>query len=162
MSSAVVDDFLDDADGVLGAAYFPDQIAAAAAAAAWAAQAQAWDGIPTPFGELDPARLSHPGRVDLLVALERQRAWIDAQQQRLLAVMATDPHPGLAPCEALDKHWVREDVACALRLSALTASTRLRPAAPGHRTRAPPARHPHPAAPRVNQPAPRPRPGRGR
>jgi len=39
---------------------------------------------------LDPHSLSAAGRVDLLVALERQAAWIAAQQQRVLASMAVD------------------------------------------------------------------------
>ncbi|HEY8828518.1 MAG TPA: DUF222 domain-containing protein, partial [Jatrophihabitantaceae bacterium] len=41
-----------------------------------------------------------------------------------LAVMAEEPVVK-TPLDELDKHWVREDVACALRLSAGTASYRL-------------------------------------
>ncbi|HEY3715105.1 MAG TPA: DUF222 domain-containing protein [Jatrophihabitantaceae bacterium] len=66
---------------------------------------------------LDPDGLSAAGRVDLLVALERQAAWVAAQQQRVLARMAVD--------SADERNWVREDVACALRLSGLTAQRRL-------------------------------------
>src|SRR5947199_8250194 len=66
---------------------------------------------------LDPDVLPAAGRVDLLVALERQAAMIAAQQQRVLARMAVD--------EADDRGWVREDVACALRLSGMTAARRL-------------------------------------
>src|SRR2546423_14415651 len=66
---------------------------------------------------LDPDVLSAAGRVDALVALEQQAAWIAAQQQRVLASMAVG--------EADDRNWVREDVACALRLSGLTAQRRL-------------------------------------
>jgi hypothetical protein len=42
------------------------------------------------LSSLDPNRLSAAGRVDLLVALERQAAAIAAQQQRVLASMAVD------------------------------------------------------------------------
>jgi hypothetical protein len=66
---------------------------------------------------LDPAVLSAAGRVDLLVALERQAAWVAAQQQRVLARMAVD--------QSDERNWVREDVACALRLSGMTARRRL-------------------------------------
>jgi hypothetical protein len=66
---------------------------------------------------LDPAGLSAAGRVDLLVALERQAAMIAAQQQRVLARMAVD--------QSDDRNWVREDVACALRMSGMTARRRL-------------------------------------
>jgi hypothetical protein len=66
---------------------------------------------------LDPAGLSAAGRVDLLVALERQAAMIAAQQQRVLARMAVE--------QSDDRNWVREDVACALRMSGMTARRRL-------------------------------------
>src|SRR4051794_32506948 len=59
---------------------------------------------------LDPAALSAAGRVDALVALERQAALVAGLQQRVLASMAVD-----------DSGWVREDVACALRLSGMVA-----------------------------------------
>jgi hypothetical protein len=62
---------------------------------------------------LDPGGLSAAGRVDLLVALERQAAWVAAQQQRVLARMAAD--------SADERNWVREDVACALRLDCRAA-----------------------------------------
>jgi hypothetical protein len=66
---------------------------------------------------LDPGSLSAAGRVDLLVALERQAAWIAAQQQRVLARMAV--------AQSDERNWVREDVACALRMSGMTAARRL-------------------------------------
>jgi len=75
---------------------------------------------------LDPAALSAAGRVDLLVALERQAAWIAAAQQRVLASMAADP---AAVSKGSDRNWAREDVACALRLSGMTAQRRLTVAA---------------------------------
>jgi hypothetical protein len=66
---------------------------------------------------LDPGSLSAAGRADMLVALERQAAWVAAQQQRVLARMAVD--------QSDDRGWVREDVACALRMSGMTAARRL-------------------------------------
>jgi hypothetical protein len=66
---------------------------------------------------LDPTALSAAGRVDMLVALERQAALIAAQQQRVLARMAVE--------QSDDRNWVREDVACALRMSGRTAARRL-------------------------------------
>jgi hypothetical protein len=66
---------------------------------------------------LDPDALSAAGRVDLLVALERQAALIAAQQQRVLARMAVE--------QSDERNWVREDVACALRMSGRTAARRL-------------------------------------
>jgi hypothetical protein len=43
---------------------------------------------------LDPAALSHAGRVDLLVALERHAAWLAAVQQQVFAALAADPAGG--------------------------------------------------------------------
>jgi hypothetical protein len=107
-----------DVPEVLDAARSPDQVAA------WARTAPPWDALTTPFGEVRPSALSQAGRVDLLVALERQRSWIDAQQQHLLAVMAADPIQADAQ-QALDKRWVCEEVACALRVAPVTAAARL-------------------------------------
>jgi hypothetical protein len=74
---------------------------------------------------LDPATLSHGGRVDLLVAIQHQQAWLAARQQRVLAAMAEHPHDAADPFDRTGASWVREDVACALRLSAVTAQSRL-------------------------------------
>jgi hypothetical protein len=63
--------------------------------------------------------------VELLGAIARQRARLDAQEQRLLHAMHTDPVPNLDGSDATDKQWVREDVACALRISPATARARL-------------------------------------
>jgi len=106
----------------LDVGWAPDQVAA------WAAQADFGDGMWTPFGPLDPAVLSRAGRLDLLIGWERTRAWIDAQQQSLLAALADDPD--FAPtADPTARHWVREEVACALRLSPQTAAARLADAA---------------------------------
>ena len=87
-------------------------------------QAAAWLAVEAPGPDavaalslLDPAGLSHGGRVDALVALERHLAWLAGMQAQVLAVMAAD--------DPSEDRWVREEVGCALRLSALTAQRRL-------------------------------------
>jgi Domain of unknown function (DUF222)/HNH endonuclease len=74
---------------------------------------------------LDPSALSHAGRVDLLVALERHAAWLAAVQQQVLAAMAADPVAAADPVDRTGRAWVREDVSCALHLSGITAQRRL-------------------------------------
>jgi Domain of unknown function (DUF222) len=74
---------------------------------------------------LDPAALTHAGRVDLLVALERHAAWLAGVQQHVLASMAADPAAVADPVDRTGRAWVREDVSCALRLSGVTAQRRL-------------------------------------
>ena len=71
----------------------------------------------------------HAGRVEQLLLLRRLRAGLDAVEQRVLAEMAADPVPNLDGTPGLDKQWVREDVACALRVSPGTAAGRLAQAA---------------------------------
>ncbi len=89
----------------------PDQ------AAAWlAAEAPGADAVAA-LSLLDPAGLSRGGRVDALVAIEQHLAWLSGMQQRVLAVMAAD--------DTTEDRWVREEVGCALRLSAVTAQRRL-------------------------------------
>ncbi len=87
-------------------------------------QAAAWLAVEAPGPDavaglslLDPGVLSHGGRVDVLVALERQLAWLAGVQAQVLAAMAAD--------DGSADRWVREEVGCALRLSALTAQRRL-------------------------------------
>ncbi len=74
---------------------------------------------------LDPHRLSETGRVDALIAWEKLLAWTHAQQLKLLAVMAGRSVQAAASFDAIDKNWVREDVATALRLSGAAATDRL-------------------------------------
>ena len=74
--------------------------------------------------------LDHAGRVEHLAAIATMRAGLDAHQTRLLAVMAADPDPYRdGTNEALSKEWVREDVACALRVASSTAGAMLHTAA---------------------------------
>ena len=70
--------------------------------------------------------LDHAARIDELVSLQRQRAAIDAAEQRLLAVIDADPATDPEHREViLDKGFVREEVACALRIAFGTAQSRL-------------------------------------
>jgi hypothetical protein len=73
---------------------------------------------------LDPRRMSPEGRVDLLAALDRHVSMFHALTDRVLAVMADDPAMPI-PAGERDKEWVREEVACALRLSTGHAANRL-------------------------------------
>ncbi len=100
--------------GLLDALSCPDDVAAALAV-----------GLPGPNGAaalaaVDPQRLSDAGRIDLLVALGRQIASLQAARQRALAAItehAGDPRrDGVDAVERLRRGWVREDVACALRV----------------------------------------------
>ncbi|MEO3756649.1 DUF222 domain-containing protein, partial [Streptomyces sp. B6B3] len=71
--------------------------------------------------------LGAAGRIDALRALERHGEWIQALQVRVLAALEADPvpfAPGHRDAEA-DLATTVDEVACALRLSAVTASARL-------------------------------------
>ena len=103
---------------VLDAQLVPDDVAA------WACSVTPGSAVIAPLLVLDPRRLSPEGRVDALAAMERQLGWWQARQHRLLAVMAEEPVMP-TPLGEVAKDWVREDVACALRLSTNTASSRL-------------------------------------
>ena len=103
---------------LLDADLVPDDVAA------WAASITPGTAPIRPLAHVNMRRLSYAGRVDALTALDRHICWLQAQQHRLLALMAAEPVvPG--PAGELDKGWVREDVAAALRLSGQTAADRL-------------------------------------
>jgi len=55
--------------------------------AAWAAVTPPSGAVVAPLLAVDPARLDAAGRVDLLIALERQVALLQAAQQRVLAAL---------------------------------------------------------------------------
>ncbi|MEO3751823.1 DUF222 domain-containing protein [Streptomyces sp. B6B3] len=76
--------------------------------------------------------LSPAGRIDALRALERHLEWIQALQVRMLAALDADPVPAFGPDRsdaAADWDATVEEVACALRLSAVSAAARLADAA---------------------------------
>ncbi|MGH8862900.1 MAG: DUF222 domain-containing protein, partial [Jatrophihabitantaceae bacterium] len=96
-------------------------------AAHWAGVAPLTEGVLTPFGVIDPQRLSQDGCLDLLVGLERVKAWADAQQARVLARLAARPDPAPAPARDRDlaaQLSMREEVACALRWTFAAAAER--------------------------------------
>jgi hypothetical protein len=103
---------------VMDADLFPDDVAA------WAASITPGSAVATPMVVLDPRRLSHEGRIDLLVALGKHVALFQALEDETLAVMAEDPAVA-TPAGERDKDWTREQVACALRLSFGHAANRL-------------------------------------
>jgi len=75
--------------------------------------------IMDPLG-VAPEDLSYDERLSLLAAIEHDRAALDAQQQRTLALLAAD-----GGADAVEKHWVREEVAAVLRLAPVTAGIKL-------------------------------------
>ncbi|PZS25661.1 MAG: HNH endonuclease [Pseudonocardiales bacterium] len=103
---------------VMDAAACPDDVVA------WAATVTPGSAPTTPLAVIDPRRLSHEGLVDFIAACERHVSWFLAMQYEALAVMAEDPTVPTLPGER-DKDWVREEVACALKLSFNTAAGRL-------------------------------------
>jgi len=84
--------------------------------AVWAASARPGAHAVTALSVVDAWSVPAEARIDLLVALERQIAWLHAAQQRVLTSVA-------GPSDA--DRWAREDVSCALRLSSVTAADRL-------------------------------------
>jgi uncharacterized protein DUF222 len=83
-------------------------------------------GVAWPVSELDNYELlGHAARVESLAVIQRLRAQLDAREQVLLHAMHADPVPNIDGSAAVDKQWVREDVACAKRVSPQTAGLRL-------------------------------------
>lgn len=80
---------------------------------------------------LDAEKLSYSGRIDALKALERHMAWMQGLQARLLAALDADTDGNQNP-EAGREWWahdfdfVVDEVACALKLSSISAGDRLR------------------------------------
>jgi hypothetical protein len=90
--------------------------------ASWAATVAPGADVIGPLSAVDPARLDGPARIDLLIGLERQIAWLQATQQHVLA--ALDGHAlDWAGTESID--YTREQVGAALRLAPGTAAARL-------------------------------------
>lgn len=91
--------------------------------AAWAATTTPGADAVSPLAAVDPNRLDGPAQIDLLVALERQMAWLAVAQQRVLACLdgrALD----WSGTESID--YTQEQVGAALRLAPGTATARLR------------------------------------
>ncbi|MDQ2839198.1 MAG: HNH endonuclease [Actinomycetota bacterium] len=69
------------------------------------------------LGATDFSQLDASQRVDALLALERQRAWLDSLQQELLSLIKGQDSSG--------KHWCVEEIGAALRLSGGVARSKL-------------------------------------
>ena len=85
-------------------------------------------GVSDTSSRPDYAAMSHEARVAELSAMQARRARLDAQEIALLHAMAQDALPNADGSGALDKMWVREDVACVLRIAPVTAGVRMRAA----------------------------------
>ncbi len=72
------------------------------------------------IAELVGSNISNDDRLDLIVAVERQIAWLTAVQHRLVAQL----RPSLIGV-ASDDDWVQEELGAALRLAPTTAGARL-------------------------------------
>lgn len=99
-----------------------DALGAPADVAAWAADTVPGPDVIGPLSVVDPSTVDGPAQIDLLIALERQIAWLHAAQQRVLAALdgrALD----WSGQESID--YTEEQVGAALRLSPGTAATRL-------------------------------------
>jgi hypothetical protein len=70
------------------------------------------------LGSTDFGALSQQQRVDALVVIEQHRARLDGLRQRVLAEVAIG--------DASKDKWVKEEVACALGLSPVTAGSKLK------------------------------------
>src|ERR1700722_8322047 len=74
----------------------------------------------------DPTLLSAEQRVDALVAIAALQAQLAGREQRLLAAVATDPSAAPDWLSAADgKQWIREELACALTVSAEVVGARM-------------------------------------
>ncbi|HZE49034.1 MAG TPA: hypothetical protein VE074_05685, partial [Jatrophihabitantaceae bacterium] len=62
-----------------------DALSAPGDVAAWAATAPPGAEVVAPLAVIDPAKIDGVAQIDLLVAFERQIAWLHAAQQRVLA-----------------------------------------------------------------------------
>ncbi|SOD71260.1 uncharacterized protein DUF222 [Jatrophihabitans sp. GAS493] len=96
------------------AVMFPDGVAA------WLAAHEPGSETSALMGVLDPERLSHAGRVDLLVAVRRQRAWFAATEAGLLASISAHAAE-LSPVPELAFEAAEADVSCALQIPPRTA-----------------------------------------
>ena len=108
--------------GVLDALLAPGDVAV------YYASAQPGSEAVAALAAIDPSALPVSDRIDLLVALDRQAAWLSALQQQALAGL-TPSSVASAPAESAmekDPEWITDQVACALRLSARTAADKLR------------------------------------
>jgi hypothetical protein len=99
-----------------------DALGSPADVASWAATAAPGADVVAPLAVIEPSTVDGAAQIDLLVALERQIAWLTARQQQVLAALdgrALD----WAGKESID--YTQEQVGAALRLSPGHAGDRL-------------------------------------
>jgi hypothetical protein len=70
------------------------------------------------LGSTDFGALSQKERVDALLVIEQHRAWLDGLQQQVLAEVSAG--------DTGEDGWIKEEVACALGLSPVTAGSKLK------------------------------------
>jgi len=70
--------------------------------------------------DVDPARLSHDELMDLIEGIRDAHSALDAKLQHALAALTT-----VGDAEFRDNQWIREEVACALRIAPVTAAAKL-------------------------------------
>jgi len=100
----------------------PDALTAPGDVAAWAAIVAPGADVVAPLAVIDPAAVDDAGRIDLLVAYERQIAWLHAAQQRVLAELDGSALNWNGK-QSID--YTQEQVGAALRLSPGHAADRL-------------------------------------
>ncbi|HEY3717346.1 MAG TPA: DUF222 domain-containing protein [Jatrophihabitantaceae bacterium] len=99
-----------------------DALTAPGDVAAWAATVAPGAEVVAPLAVIDPAAVDDAGRIDLLVAFERQIAWLHAAQQRVLAELDGSALNWNGK-QRID--YTQEQVGAALRLSPGHAADRL-------------------------------------
>ncbi len=73
---------------------------------------------------MQAAQVEHAARVDALLELQREKAALAAREQWLLHEIATTAPSAAAP-GCTNKAWIRDELACALRIAPCTAGLRL-------------------------------------
>src|SRR5882762_8493276 len=99
-----------------------DALSAPADVAAWAAVVAPGAEVVGPLAVIDPAKVDSVARIDLLVAYERQIAWLHGAQQRVLAELDGSALNWNGK-QTID--YTQEQVGAALRLSPGHAADRL-------------------------------------
>src|SRR5882757_7255710 len=99
-----------------------DALSAPGDVAAWAATVAPGADVVAPLAVIDPAKVDDAGRIDLLIAYERQIAWLAAAQQRVLAELDGSALNWNGK-QRID--YTQEQVGAALRLSPGHAADRL-------------------------------------
>lgn len=75
--------------------------------------------------DTDYSLVSQSRRFEVLAAIRRLHAELDAMETNVLAAIAADPSPYPGEPAASAKQWIREDVACVLRIPSVTAGHKL-------------------------------------